>query len=241
LTNLPNHPSVGEQNYDGFTARYAATIQHHPIRLYYEKPAALQLMGQVQGLRVLDAGCGGGDYTLWLLEQGAHVTACDVMPDFVRLTQERTQGRAQVYRADLGQPLTFAPSTAFDLVVSFLTLHYLQDWAGVLGEFQRVLKPGGTLVFSCMHPMNDAPTVPYFNTELYPVEWSNFGNPPPVMHLYHRPLMAILNSLSAAGFVVTECLEPHPLPNLAQALPQEYAYLSQQPTFLFLKAVKMNA
>lgn len=240
MNQLPNPiPSIGEQNYEGFAQRYAATIRNHPVRLYYEFPASRGLIGKVDGYTILDAGCGGGDYTRWLLENGAQVVACDVMPDFVRLTQEYSEGHAQVYQADLNHPLYFAADNTFDMAVSFLTLHYLEDWSGILGEFYRVLKSGGTLVFSCMHPMTDTEEVNYFQTKLYETEWGNFGDPKPILRLYHRPLMAILNALTRAGFAIVEALEPQPLPEMAHASPQEYNYFKEKPIFLFLKVVKV--
>lgn len=231
--------NTGYDNYQHFARRYGATIETHPTRLHYESPALLNLIPPVAGQAVLDAGCGAGGYTEWLIMQGAQVTAFDLMPDFVTMTRERVGDQAEVRQADLAQPLDFAADASFDLVLSSLVLHYLADWSAVFQELYRVLKPGGSLVFSTMHPLTDAPALNYFETALYEMVWENFGKPYPVMKVYHRPLSAMLNPLSAAGFMLHQLVEPLPLPELAVASPDEYAFLQQKPIFLLVQAEKI--
>ena len=230
--------TTGHLNYQSFAQRYAATIENHPTRLYYERPALFSLLPDVAGKRVLDAGCGSGAYSAALLEQGAVVTAFDLMADFVEMTRQRTQGQAQVFQANLADPLHFALDASFDVVISSLVLHYIPDWAAVFAEIERVLAPGGVFIFSTMHPLTDAPHLRYFETALYEMIWQNFGEPYPVMQVYHRPMMAILNPLIAAGLHLDQLLEPEPQPAMQPLAPDEYAMLQKQPIFLFARAVK---
>ncbi len=231
-----------DSNYQGFTHRYANTIQAHPVRLYYEKPVMLSLLENMAGKRVLDAGCGAGEYAEWLLNQGASVTAFDLMPEFVAMTHQRTQGKAHVVQADLSQPLAFAQPDSFDGVVSSLVLHYIADWAGVFAEIKRILAPNGRFIFSCMHPMTDLNAVDnhrgYFTTQLYESVWRNFGEPYPILKMYHRPLEAVVTPLLESGLVLEKMIEPQPAPAMRTVAPQEYASLMQQPVFLFVVARK---
>ena len=55
--------------------------------------------------------------------------------------------------ADLAAPLPFADAK-FDDVIASLVLHYLEDWAGPLAELRRVLKSGGRLIVSVIHPLS---------------------------------------------------------------------------------------
>jgi SAM-dependent methyltransferase len=89
------------------------------------------VLGDVEELEVLDAACVGGEHAAWLRTRGAHVVALDT----------------HTALADLTRPLPFA-KRSFDLVVSSLTLHQLQDWRPALREFARVLRRPGWLVFT---------------------------------------------------------------------------------------------
>lgn len=229
--------TTGVENYESFAKRYAETIENHPVRLYYERPAMLSLLGDVAGQRVLDAGCGSGYYSEWLWQQGAAVTAFDVIPDFVEMAKKRTDGRIPVHLADLAQPLTFAADASFDLVMSSLVMHYIADWGAVFREIYRILAPGGILIFSTTHPMTDLPeNLNYFETQLYEMVWRNFGEPYPVLKVYHRPLSAMLNPLIAAGFQLEQVLEPLPSPEFQTTSPDEYEYFVQKPIFLYIRA-----
>src|SRR5207248_7134016 len=56
---------------------------------------------------------------------------------------------------------TFAarPFGEFDLVVSSLALHYVQNYAAVIGAVRRVLAPRGGFIFSVEHPIVTAAAV----------------------------------------------------------------------------------
>ena len=75
------------------------------------------------------------------------MTALDVSQVMVDLARERLGGRAKLVVADISQPLLFARSCEFDLVVASLVMHYVFDWQAVLCEFRRVLSPQGRVVF----------------------------------------------------------------------------------------------
>jgi SAM-dependent methyltransferase len=233
---------LGQQNYEQFARRYAQAAESKPHNAHYERPATLSLLPDVDGLRVLDAGCGPGIYTAWLLDHGATVVACDVTPDFLEIARERTGNQAAFHQADLSQPLTFAAESEFDLVICPLVLDYIADWGPTFAEFYRVLKPDGTLVFSCGHPATDyfvyANTGSYFDVELTEMTWNGFGEPPPVVRSYRRPLGAALNPLIAAGFRLDHVLEPRPTSTFGEISPKDYALLMRQPGFLCIRAHK---
>jgi SAM-dependent methyltransferase len=232
--------SLGQQ-YEPFAARYSATIENHPYRLYYEKPATLALIPDVQGKSVLDAGCGPGIYTEWLLQQGAQVVACDYAETFVEITKQRVNGAAKMYQADLNQPLTFADDQAFDLVLSTLTLHYIADWRALFTEFYRVLRKGGVVVFSVNHPIYDMETrktYNYYATELCEMLWKNFGEPYPKISIYRRPFSEMINPIVETGFRLDTLSEPRPLPEFKDTSPEEYERWSREPSLLCVRAIK---
>ena len=249
-----SHKSLGEQNYEQFAQRYAAAIETKAHNAYYERPATLSLLPNVQGLRVLDAGCGPGIYTEWLLKHGAQVVACDVTPQMLQITQRRIQcwlpaeeqQRVEIHRADLSQPLAFAEDARFDLVLCPLVLDYIADWQPVFEEFFRVLQPGGIFIFSCGHPTGDFLYTQrkqltlgnYFEVEQVVMEWRGFGEPYPVITSYRRPVGAMLNPLVKAGFVLDTVLEPKPIAQFQAADKEDYDKLMREPGFLCVRARK---
>jgi SAM-dependent methyltransferase len=92
--------------------------------------------------RVLDAGCGVGGGLKWLSTFG-RVAGIDLHP---LATHHAAQVSCQVAQASV-QSLPF-PSATFDLVTSFEVLYHLAvtDDEQALGEFARVLRPGGWLM-----------------------------------------------------------------------------------------------
>ena len=54
---------MSDNDYDAFAAAYDADNETNAWNAHYEPPAILSLAGDVHGLRVLDAGCGGGART----------------------------------------------------------------------------------------------------------------------------------------------------------------------------------
>lgn len=138
---------LAASQYDAMGTTYRAANDEGPFNAYYERPGTIALIGDVNGQRVLEAGCGPGALTAWLADNGASVTAMDVSPEMVRLATERLGHRARILNADLAEPLGFAPDASADLVVASLVMHYLADWTGPLAEFYRVLEPDGAVVF----------------------------------------------------------------------------------------------
>lgn len=221
-------------------AAYRAANDEGSFNAYYERPATISLLGNVTGLRVLEAGCGPGALTEWLCDHGASVTAFDVSPEMVRLTRERIGQRARVLTADLAEPLAVVTDASADLVVASLVLHYLADWTVPLAEFHRVLAQDGAVVFSTHHPAMDwqlhSPD-DYFAIKQVTETWHKGGRPFS-MTFWRRPLTAITAAISDAGFIIERIVEPPPLPELQQRDPQDYNKIRTRPRFLFFRLVK---
>jgi SAM-dependent methyltransferase len=167
------------------------------------------------------------------------VTAFDLNADFVALTRKRVGERADVRQTDLANPLDFAGDGEFDAVVCPLVLHYLRDWQPALGEFRRILKPKGVLVFSTHHPFMDWKlfgTENYFAVELLEDEWEDVGK----VRFYRRPLTVISQALDSAGFFIERLLEPLPTEDFRRVNPEGYERLTKNPWFLVVRAAKKD-
>jgi SAM-dependent methyltransferase len=221
-------------DYDSFAEAYAAENETSLANAYYERPAILTLTGDVAGRRILDAGCGSGPLSAALRDRGAVVTGIDSSAKMLELARQRLGAGADLHLADLGSPLPF-PGGAFDDVIASLVLHYLQDWAGPLAELRRVLTPGGRLIVSVDHPIVFKlvnPGAGYFATRKWSFEWT-FGGRTALMSFWHRPLHAMTDAFTTAGFRICVISEPQPAPAARELFPDEFRKLTTNPSFLF--------
>lgn len=96
------------------------------------------------GRRVLDAGCGSGEYVEALCALGARAEGVEYLQDKVDAWRARRPDDQRVRRGDLGS-LDY-PDGAFDAVLLNEVLEHVPDDRQVLTELHRVLRPGGTLI-----------------------------------------------------------------------------------------------
>ncbi|MEV4142683.1 methyltransferase domain-containing protein [Amycolatopsis sp. NPDC049691] len=224
--------------YDEFADAYTAENETSLMNAYYERPATLALAGDVAGRRILDAGCGSGPLFAALRERGAVVTGFDQSAAMIEHARKRLGADADLRVADLAEPLPY-PDDAFDDVVASLVLHYLRDWAPTLAEFRRVLKTGGRLIASVNHPfMNNlihrqtGPRPDYFESYTWTDEFELHGQAAR-MTFWHKPLHAMTDAFTAAGFRIAVISEPHPVPEARDLFPDDFHLLDTFPSFLF--------
>ena len=216
-----------------------------PYNALYERPAMLALLPPLSGARVLDAGCGGGWYAAELARRGAFVTAVDSSASMIGHARERIATLPLTppidFRlADLTQPLSFASDARFDGIISSLVVHYVRDWAPMLAEFRRVLAPNGWLLFSTHHPTTEAmrlDTKRYLEVEAVEDYWKWVGT----VRYYRRPLSAIVEALTTAGFGIERLVEPIPTDEFRTVKPAAYERLLKHPEFLIVRARPTSA
>lgn len=135
-------------------ARYYETNQYQTTRRTFVNGRNDQLVSILRnlsipvGARALDAGCGPGNLIPELSTRCSRVSAIDAAPQMLRLARSRAEAAhfANVdYHVATIERLPFSDNS-FDLVCSAGVIEYLQSCDGAIGEFQRVLKPGGILV-----------------------------------------------------------------------------------------------
>jgi ubiquinone/menaquinone biosynthesis C-methylase UbiE len=135
--------------------RVEKALMNNPLRVgiqrWYEAPLLEQLGGRVDGLRVLEVGCGRGLGTEIVLRRlgAAHVTAFDLDADMIHQARQRL-GRASVSSVELyvgDAEHIAAPPDSFDAVFDFCILHHVPDWRAGVAEIRRVLRPGGRFFF----------------------------------------------------------------------------------------------
>ncbi|WP_276261555.1 class I SAM-dependent methyltransferase [Haloglomus litoreum] len=221
--------------YDDLAPDYVAELEENPYNAHLSFPATTDLLPDVSGQRVLDAGCGGGAYTEWLLDHGAEAVGIDASEGMLAEARDRLGDRSGVTfrRADLRERLPFEDDS-FDGVVSGLALGYVEDWDRLFEEFRRVLRPGGFVVLCTKHPFDEFPLpddADYFAVERAVKEWDV------EVPYYRRPLGAITGPVLDSGFRLEELIEPQPTAAFAEAWPERYETESKRPVFLCLRAV----
>jgi SAM-dependent methyltransferase len=130
--------AVGADAYDRFMGRYSSPLA----------PVFADFAAVVDGLRVLDVGCGPGALTAELVARlgSGSVAAVDPSETFVTAAQERNP-TIEVQRAP-AEELPFDDST-FDAGLAQLVVHFMKDPVGGLREMARVTRPGG-IVAACV-------------------------------------------------------------------------------------------
>jgi 2-polyprenyl-3-methyl-5-hydroxy-6-metoxy-1,4-benzoquinol methylase len=108
----------------------------------------MQFVGNVNGLTVLDYGCGSGQLGIYLAMQGAHVSGFDLSPKGVEVANwaSNRYGLDCSFRAMDAEEIDY-PEERFDLVVGFGVLHHVIKYPRSAVQLARVLKTGGRAVF----------------------------------------------------------------------------------------------
>ncbi|QLY28524.1 class I SAM-dependent methyltransferase [Nocardia huaxiensis] len=225
-TALPTGP-VQPYSYDSIAEAYTAENETSLLNAYYERPAMLELAGDVSGRRILDAGCGSGALFAELRDRGATVTGIDASAGMLELARRRLGSDADLRIADLANPLAF-PDNAFDDVIASLVLHYLRDWGPALTELRRVLAPGGRLIVSVEHPFaiwiserSAGHKTDYFRTRERTEEWI-MGGQSARLTFWDRPLHAMTDAFTTAGFRINVISEPPPVPAARDRFPEVF-------------------
>lgn len=135
---------------DGY-ARWAATYDgpDNPL-ISVEQPVVRAILDGMPPARVLDAACGTGRHARYLAERGHHVTGVDVTPEMLA----RAQASVPTGRFLLGDVCDLPLENAgFDLAVCALALDHVEDLELSIAQLTRVVRPGGRVIISCIHPI----------------------------------------------------------------------------------------
>lgn len=194
-------------DYDGFAAEYNAENERSLLNAHDERPAMLNLVGDVTGRDVLDIGCGAGPLAERLTQRGARVSGFDLSARMVELARKRLGDHAELSVADLADPLPY-DDDSFDVACASLVLHYLRDWVDPLSEIRRVLRPGGRLVASVNHPLAYALLEnKYFGIEEYEDKHTFAGREASLI-MWHHTLDDISQVVNHSGLRIVSLHEP---------------------------------
>ncbi|HEY4460168.1 MAG TPA: methyltransferase domain-containing protein [Pseudonocardiaceae bacterium] len=162
-----------------------------------EQPAVWALLDQREPGEALDAACGTGRHTRRLVELGHRVTGVDLTPEMLAIA-EKSVPQADFRVADL-LDLPFADES-FDLVVCGLALAHLPDLGAGIAELGRVLRPGGRLITSQVHP---------FQAHLdWNAPFKDADGNRGFIREHRHGHADYVSAFTAAGLTVRACVEP---------------------------------
>ena len=137
--------------YDSIGSRYKAFKDRSVVDI--EKPSVLKRLGDVVGLKCLDAACGLGHWSRLLVEQGAaNVVGVDISEEMIKgayaTLPEKMTSKVSFEIGDLTRPIA-VNGGPFDLVFAGWLLNYAPDFETMTSMWRNVhdiLRPGGRFV-----------------------------------------------------------------------------------------------
>jgi 2-polyprenyl-3-methyl-5-hydroxy-6-metoxy-1,4-benzoquinol methylase len=207
----------------GFFAGYSTLERFGPgWERAAEHADLLALLPDVNGRRVLDLGCGAGQLAHYLATRGAaEVIGVDVSERMLELARTQWAHPRVSYQRISIEEASFAPAR-FDLVVSVLALHYVDDYRRLVARIAEWLVPGGVVVYSTEHPIFTArlPDDGWVRGEAGRRRWAlnDYTHEGvrdetwfvPGVRKVHRTLATLMNGLTDAGLVIERVVEPMP-------------------------------
>ncbi len=216
----------------------------------FEIPALFSMLPDLKGKRVLDLGCGYGEHCKLFVENGAEkVVGIDISSKMLEVARLENSDPKIEY---INMPIEGIAqlNESFDVVVSSLALHYVEDFALVVESIYNLLGTEGVFIFSQEHPLvtchsGGSRWTKDENGEKMHVNLANYGIEGERastwfvddVKVYHRTFSSTVNTLIEAGFTIEHMVEPLPTPELVERYP-DYKDLFHKPDFLLMRVRK---
>lgn len=209
-------------------------------RQHLLNPAIFSCLGNTNGIKILDAGCGEGYLSRMMARLGAIVTGLEPATGLIQWARQRESDSPlgiTYLQEDLSAPVTRLEN--FDAVVVNMVLMDIPRWKEALRTCVAALRPGGKLILSLVHPCFEEPTPLWGekgHVEVYEylTEYQWHQNFAP---LFHRPLSTYINQLIAEGCSLQRLIEPKLPLELATDSPSHQRML-RVPRVIIINALK---
>lgn len=230
-------------NPDFFSSYMELRANESGFNTAVEEPAIYSLLPSLNGLRILDIGCGFGKFVSFCLQnEAAYILGTDISQNMISEAKKRFNDPrasfavvpAEDFKADNG---------SFDLVVSSMCFHYVRDIKPVFEKVGLSLRENGHFIFSVEHPICTSLLKGWCNSENvskkhWPVDdykketirisrWFVDG-----VIKYHRTIESYVNELIEAGFSIKRLLEPGPTKNAIAERPELLEHLRRPPVLV---------
>lgn len=207
-------------------------------------PAFVEFLPDITGLDIIDFGCGEGTNTRHFAKMGAKVTGIDISQGLIEHARqaEIEDPVGVTYKVASYSSETGLPASSFDAVISTMALMDGPDFQGAMHEAYRLIRPGGFIAFSVLHPCFITPGLQwqkdehgqttglsvarYFDRSTFTENWK-FGNRPKDENVipfavprFPRTIGDYLNALASAGFRIARIEEPQPTEDACKIVPR---------------------
>lgn len=187
-------------------------------------PIVSDFLGSLKGKVVLDAGCGNGYWSRRLAKEAKEVIGVDFTEELIEIAKTKPSSDNLKFQVGDLKDLKF-PANEFDTVLCNMVLMDVNDLDKVIGELARVLKIGGRLVISIIHPCFENPpntyslknkkgeqtakvVKHYFRTGPVEDTTRSWDEKHPYLH-WHHIISDYLNSFSKHKLFIEETSEPN--------------------------------
>lgn len=209
------------------------------------------MLPSFQGKQVLDIGCGFGWHCRYAAQEGAKsVIGIDISSRMLNRANALTEKSVIRYECVAIEDAQFE-SDSFDVVMSSLAFHYVQDFNGICQKVYDCLVEGGDFIFSCEHPIFTASEGqdwcygendemlhwPVDDYQMEGIRQTTFLGEDTIK--YHRTLETYLTTLIRNGFRITRLSEPVPSEEMMKKNPF-YRNELRRPMFLMIAAKKSS-
>ena len=173
-----------QQNKKGFIPRIYEFVKSFNIK----HKASLAIEGLPKG-RLLDIGCGVGDFLVYVQKKGWEVQGVEPSEDAKKIAESRLGFLPK-------SPSEYAlfPDHSFDVITMWHVLEHIDDLHFQTDEITRLLKPGGRLVIAL-------PNYQSFDCQYYKDKWAAWDVP---RHLNHFAPDMLRGMFVTLGFQVID-------------------------------------
>lgn len=206
------------------------------------------MLPNFQDKDVLDLGCGYGWHCIYAAEHGAKsVLGIDISQKMIEKAKSMTKSDKVSYEIFSIENIDDLDKQ-FDVVISSLAIHYVQDFNSIAQKVFKLLRSSGDFIFSVEHPIFTAqgtedwvykdgqidhwPVDRYFSEGIR--ETNFLGHK---ITKYHKTITTYINDLILNGFSITKVVEPTPTLEM-QASSQEMRDELRRPMMLLISAHK---
>lgn len=216
-----------------------------------EIPNFRKMMPNVKDKTILDLGCGYGEEDLYYSKDAKYILGTDISEHMIDIANSNNKVNNVDFKVLAMEDINTL-NQKFDMVISSLAFHYVEDFSKLIKDIYNILNEDGYLVFSQENPIEMAivytdkmkcNNIILDNKCYYLLSDYNINGLREKMWMgqlvkkHHRNFSTIVNTLIEAGFVIEQMLEPIADEEALKKVPK-YANQQDRPYFLIIRARK---